>query len=470
MNFYREAVTKFQAGDNKGAQAMLTELLNQDFDNPVLLFALGMTCVAQRKNGLAHSLLQRALERMPDSHDAYIRLGIFPQEISAKDRKRFVLKQTAEALNGLALTYRYEDRLPEARSVFERALRLSPNDTDVFCNIGTMYVNDGRPQSGIPWLEKALAIEPDHTEARWNLSLLQLELGKFREGWPNYEKGARARSTRTYTYPDGTSIPEWDGTPGLKILTYGEQGVGDEIMFASCVPDLMRVSREVVIDCHPRLVELFSRSFKVQCYGTRKQEWIDWPLEHKFDARVSLGSLPKHFRNEITDFPGIPYLQAGRSATIDALPGIKVGISWVGGAKETRRALRSIPLLDWKPILDKNNTLISLQYTDQSEEISLVEELIRKPIHQLPEIDGRADYDRTAEAVNSCDLIITVNTSLVHLAGALGKPCWVLTPSRPAWRYGLHGTGMPWYKSVLQFRQRAGEPWSTVIREVAAKL
>lgn len=474
-NPYQEAVAALNANKMKEAEGMLTTMLNEDFDNPVLLFALGMTNVSMRKTGTAYALLRRSLERLDEADEAYQRLGVFLPGSTKEGKRQFIRRQKAECLMGIGLCYRYEENKPEAQRCFEQGLALAPDHPDLQANIGCMYVNDGRPEGGIRWLKKALEIEPTHPEAKFNLGLLQLEMGNWREGFANYDEGSHRKNGlgRTYTHADGSTIPLWDGSAGKRVVVYGEQGIGDEIMFASCVEDMKAKSEMVVLDCHPRLMTLFKRSFGLECYGTRKNhEYLPWDVQsYKFNARSPIGSLPRYFRAN-GEFPKKPYLVSGRNAIVDSLPGFKIGIGWAGGYKETRALVRSVPLQEFGPILGMNATFVSLQYSNCAEDIAFAERKFGKRIEQFDFItDQKSDYDLTAEVVNSCDLIIAVNTSVVHLAGALGKECWTLTPDKPAWRYTTNsGSEMPWYGSVRQFRQGRGEPWSAVIKRVADAL
>jgi len=466
LNPYVEAVNKLNAGDHDSAEKMLRILLRQDFDNPVLLFALGSTYVAKKETGLAFSLLRRALERLDTADEAYQKLGVFQPNSSKDGKKAFTRMQKAECLNSISLCYRYEDNREEAMRTLRHALSLSPDHADININMGCMYVNDGRPEGGIRWLKKALEIEPESCDARGNLALLQLELGQWKDGFANYDEGTRRKDglSRCYTHPDGSTIPLWKGEAGKTVVVYGEQGIGDEIMFASCVPDLQAMSEKVVLDCHPRLVNLFSRSFGVECHGTRKNEWIEWMTgEHAFNARCAMGSLPRYFRSN-GEFPKKPYLRTGKNVDIEMTPGFRIGLAWHGGSQQTRANVRSIELSALLPILQMDATFVSLQYVDSAAEIAWMERKLGKQIRQFPFVSEKhSDYDLTAQVVNSLDLVISVNTSVVHLCGALGKECWTLTPDRPAWRYGLTGEDMPWYGSVRQFRQAKGEPWAQVI-------
>jgi len=236
---------------------------------------------------------------------------------------------------------------------------------------------------------------------------------------------------------------------------------------------------EVIIECDSRLHSLFHRSFGCKTFGTRYQDGISWPLKHSIDASVAFGSLPKFFRKKDEDFPGTPYLKADPERRImfrtllDSLdePGQprkkKIGIAWAGGLKETGAARRSVPLYDMMPILRQDAHFVSLNYRDADEAL-LIEDNHGVKVHHWPWAVMGKDYDMTASLVAELDLVITVTQAVVHLAGALGTPCWVLTPKEPMWRYRLTGSDFLWAKCVKLYRQK-GE-WVHTISDIAHDL
>ena len=256
--------------------------------------------------------------------------------------------------------------------------------------------------------------------------------------------------------------------------------MGDEISFASCLPDLIRDSKEVVIECDRRLEGLFKRSFS-GCYviGSRYDQDPDPSIPRDFDARVALGQLPEFYRNKTEDFPGVPYLTPHPSmrtqwrALLDSLgPEPKIGIAWTGGRRQTGRDRRSVTLETLLPILKYPAHWVSLQYQTSSwerdkilamierpEEIEAFEERHGIPIHHWPWGTQSYDYDQTAALVAELDLVIAVTTAVVDLAGALGVECWTLVPSKPVWRHlgGRGGSDFPWAKSVTLYRQKGNE-------------
>ena len=236
------------------------------------------------------------------------------------------------------------------------------------------------------------------------------------------------------------------------------------------LPDLLKTNN-VVFECYHRLETLFKKAFpSTLIYGTREDKEVNWAYNHKIDYRIPIGSLGQYYRRSREAFPGTPYLKA------DALPKaekFRVGISWKGGgAKLGRVQKRSIPLSWWKPILSiPGIEFVSVQYGNgKAEELDLVETLGYQ-IKRMDEYVDATDYYETAKLVASCDLVISVCTSVVHLAGALGIPCWVMTPKWPAWRYQNTG-GMPWYRSVRLYRQPEAtqEAWFPVIARIGMDL
>ncbi len=256
------------------------------------------------------------------------------------------------------------------------------------------------------------------------------------------------------------------------MAVYGEQGIGDEIMFASMLPDLLKTNK-VIVECHKRLKPLFERSFpEITFYGTREDAEISWPYDHDdLEYRIAIGSLGQFYRRSVESFPGTPYLKA--DPLLPASRKLRVGISWTGGQKQGRIETRSVPLTWWGSILDNDCEFVSLQYTDSEAEIEVTERANGYTIEQFPQVKMQ-DYMETARLVASCDLVISVCTSVVHLAGALGVPTWCMVPSKPAWRYGVAGK-LVWYRSVRLYRQPrpdAGrEPdWMPVVERVGADL
>lgn len=484
VNPFYDATELEKAGNRKEAERIYLELLNADFENPVIMAALGMNYAVAEKNGLAHLLLQSALARFDDLIPGFKRVGIVPKSEKQSQLDDFVRVKRSEILNAIGTCFKHENKTATAREYFERAQADLPINPDIQNNLGTLYINEGKPNLALPHLDAAIDADPGHAQAHWNRALAYLELGDYQRGWVEYGYGiaAKVRMDRNY---NREGLPYWDGTPGKRVVVYGEQGIGDEILFASVLPDLLRDCPATVFECHKKLHKLFANSFSgIDIFPTREDEILTWPLKgdgsprYTFDAKIAIGDLPKFYRNSLPDFPGTPYLKPTPQAELtwnERLSKLgrrpKIGISWVGGHKRTRVEVRSLQLEQLLPILSQEADFISLQYTPCEDEIQQFADRHNITIHHWPEAVYSANYDDTAGLVANLDLVITVCTSVVHLAGSMGVPTWVLTPSRPAWRYRLDLDTMPWYSSVTLFRQQTDTTdWTPVIDEVAGNL
>ena len=427
------------------------DLLSETPDNPQILQLLGTLYMQISKNSLGIQLLERA--------------------VSIQD----VLP---EAWNNLGNAYRIDLHRKKAIKAYKRAVELAPDVGENWNNYGTSYVNEGEGAEGERILKKAVQIDPTNHHAYWNLALCQLEQGKYKEGFENYHHGMGA-GIRFERFYNGT--PEWDGKPTDHLIVYGEQGIGDEIMYSSLL--FMRLSgvKKVSFDCHPRLINMFKRSFPwiEEIHPTRKEPIIDWHDQQKFTARVAIADLPKHYPiTKRKDWHRRAYLKEspGKCGAIHLPEGINIGISWKGGKKKTRSDLRSITLEDYLPMFKRlehlNINWVSMQYSPNSKEeiISFNKEhgmniMHLKYIHEF-------DYDWTLALIKKLDQVVSVNTSLVHLCGAAGVTCKVLTPHGKAWRYySPDGQHMAMYGDwVTLYQQGKDRDWEPVKQRVTNDL
>lgn len=428
------------------AMRICAQYMDNHFDYvPALVLAANIQIDAERF-GSAYVYIQRACQLAPDESVVW---------------------------NNLALCYQETEQDEEALKCFMKALNRNPKDTFALGNVAKLYNNTGDPQKALNCADRALMLNPGLIEARYNRGISLLTMGRWKDGWEGYEYNLGKHSGRKERV-FGT-IPRWTGEKGLTVIAYGEQGIGDEVNFASCIPDLQK-DCDVIIECDKRLEGLFRRSFGCKVYGTRYYKGgLKWPTEHPIDATVAFGSLPGYYRNDLSEFPGTPYLipdpqrQTMWRALLDSLgPKPKIGIAWTGGLRKTFRTKRSLELADLEPIWRQDATFISLQYKDATDECAAVEQASGVKIHHWPHATQTQDMDDQAALMSQLDLVITVQQTAVHLGGALGVPTWAMIPKAPLWRYGLTGTTMPWYNAVRLYRQRDG--WVDTIAEVARDL
>jgi len=342
--------------------------------------------------------------------------------------------------------------------------------------------NLGRYAEARVAVDAALALRPGDTSTQFRRAILRLLACDFEGGWVDYE--TRWRETRFIADAAGIVGPEIRARldlnlgpvdiDGRRILLVGEQGVGDQIMFASMIPDLTAIAAEITCVCDERLVGLFSASFEDVRFlspSTRGLRFSD------FDKVVSIGSLGHLFRNRIGDFPGTPYLttrhdvRQGWAARLGPRAGARrIGLSWRGGTVNTNGSRRSIPLTQLAPVLELENCeLVSLQYGEAGEEVREASAILGREIRLFPKADID-QFEALASLIENLDLVVSVQTAVVHLAGALGKPCMTMVPYNAEWRYTAKSPEMPWYRSVRLFRQSEPDVWAPVIERVAQTL
>ncbi len=377
-------------------------------------------------------------------------------------------------MRGLILAREY-GQLEQGNSVLKRALHLKPDYDDARSNLGMVYSDQGRIAEALACFDAVLARNPGDQETRLMRSYLHLRNGEFSLGWQDYwaRHASPMADARIGSWEERCTVRD---IYGKRVLIIAEQGLGDQIMFASCMGDLLARVASCVLECDSRLVGLFQRSFPTATVIGRAPEGVKTSIgESDFDFKIAMGSLPKLFRNSWADFPDhAGYLQADparvkfwRDHLASLGPGTTIGISWRGGAVSTRQRLRSVPLRLWRDLLKADAHIVSLQYGECDQEVREFEQDFGRSIIQWPEVIW--DYDETAALVSSLDMVISVCTAVVHLGGALGRPVWVLTPKTPEWRYLASGTAMPWYPSVRLFRQAQNDPWEAVIQRIAAE-
>jgi tetratricopeptide (TPR) repeat protein len=355
----------------------------------------------------------------------------------------------------------------KADEFFRKALKCKGDFYNSLEGLGMTHLNRAEFGQAIEYCNRALAENPDAMEAKANRGMAYLALKRWREGWRDYNVNVGRDGNRKE--PIYGQESRWDGSKGKDVVVYGEQGIGDEISFASMIPDLIRDSKSVTIECDGRLEKLFERSFGVPTYGTRyhpeKKGIIPaWRAEKKFDARVSMGQLAEFYRLKDSDFTGEPYLKPNPQMAmqwrvlLDSLGDKpKIGISWTGGLPHTGQKRRSVTLDTYAPLFKSFDAeWVSLQYKEP--EVASAESKYGVKIHDWDWGNRVFDYDQTVALISQLDLVISVCTTVVHAAGGLGKECWCLVPAHPMWRYLKEGEWFPWARSVRLYRQR-GREW-----------
>jgi tetratricopeptide (TPR) repeat protein len=468
------------------AQAAARRALALDEESPLGHFALAMAHRAKGRMEEAIGCFERARALDPQRAQTLQQLALALRESDRLDEAEQHLRaavrlrpRDAGLVSDLGMVLVETMRYDEAMECFRRALELAPGSVNALQRQALLVDHLGDRAGGEALLRQALALAPDDDHLRYNLGLQRLKYAEFAEGWDGYE------SRRSFDNFIGRfrkiALPEWDGASlaGRTLLVLPEQGLGDEIMFGSCVPQVIERARHVHLECDAKLEALFRRSFPA-CSVVSRQRTLanDWVsrLEPRPDLQVAAGSLARHFRRRLADFPQQGFLQADPArvaawrARLDGLgPGRKIGLSWRGGVGYTGKTRRSLSLEQLLPVLRLPGIqFVNLQYTDVREEIAALKARHGRTVHHWQEaID---DYDQTAALVCALDGVLTVCTAIVHLTGALGRPALVMVPFGADWRYGGEGERMAWYPSVRLIRQQRVGEWSGVLEEVRRRL
>ena len=445
---------------------------------------LGNALQAGRKLDEAVVSYERALALKPDYAEAHYNLGNarLAQELLAEaaecyERALGLKPNLPEAHYNLGNLRQAEGNLEGAEACFERAVALRPAYAEAHYNLGCVLQQQGRPGTALAEIRTALRLRPDYAQARFGLALAEVQSGDFDRGWRDYE--ARWESPdhdtpkRTYRQPLWTGEPLEQG----RLLVWGEQGVGDEIMFAGLIPEAIRTGNAITLECEPRLQPLFARSFpEIEVVASRAVQAAGEDAPSDVAAQIPAGSLPKLFRNREADFAAAasPYLLANRDLREQFRGFYGDGARLVGLAWHTKNARtgrkRSMDLSQLSPLFALPGIRwVSLQYGD-FDDLEAQSKAAGAPLLIDRSVDQFADIDRFAAQVAAMDLVLSIDNSTAHLAGALGLPVWLMLPHASDWRWLEKRGDSPWYPTMRLFRQPAPGDWKRVVHAVCAAL
>ena len=382
-------------------------------------------------------------------------LAAFDTALVSTPLRADVLYNRANALFAL-------DRLGEAVAGFDRVLARAPNHAKAWLNRGRALQSLNRPAEAVACFEKAIVLDRDDADAHFNLALALLSTGDYTRGFREYEW----RWKRTGMRPRKSSKPVWLGEfppSGRTILLQAEQGLGDTIQFVRYIPLLARMGAKIALEVQPELNALLSGASGVACYARGE------PLP-TFDLVCPLGSLPLALKTTPATIPADnPYLAPDQErlaqwrGRLSPLPGKRIAIAWAGHARHVNDRNRSLDLDLLAPLFD----LVGLSFVSIQRDLrdGDTDKLARYPnvTHVGGELSDMAD---TAAVLALSDLTLAVDTSVVHLAGALARTCWVLLPFAADWRWGVSGETNAWYPQARLFRQSALGDWPAVIARV----
>lgn len=432
----------------------------------------------------------------PDRINALVGLGAAlvkhqrPLEAMAPLRRALDLGgDRIEALVNLSVGLAYEGRFNEALDCCERAVRLAPDDCLILTHRGTVYEHLGDYEAALA--DYAAAIEASSNrnpitlaDAQMKHALMLLSMGRLAEGWPRYiARQATSRADlrgRVVT----SLLPVWDGVvrADQNILVWGEQGIGDEVLYAGMLPELAARGASFRVASEPRLVDLFRRSFPGIDIQPATKASLD-EFARAADVQIGLGDLGMHLRPTLTDFPPPRAYLRPDAALVEEFRRryagygrrLTVGLMW--RSKNLFNGLyKSVPLVEWGQVLRQQDVLfVDMQYGDTASELRETRERLGVDILHDDSVDATADLDRYAAQAAALDLVISVSNSGLHIAAATGCTCWALLPSGVGrlWYWLLDREDSPWYPHLRLFRQAKGcrsDDWEATLGRVGAAL
>lgn len=434
-------------------------------DMAALYNNLGVAFTGKGQARPAEMNFRKAIASEPEFADAYYNLGTLLSDSGRFDEALVNLEaavakapQNLRFVYNLANTYRELGDFERAVRAYEAILSRAPDSIDAIVNLSTSLASLGKLTAAEQLVLSALKEAPDCAELHWNLALIYLQQGKYRAGWSEYEWRWRWDG---FTSPvRDFEKPQWDGTfaPGKTILVHCEQGFGDNIQFSRYIPLLIAKGMKVIVEARPELRRLFEGFDGVECV-------VDWgaPVPD-YDMHCPMLSLPMCFGTTMDTVPAaVPYIKA--HGPVDARTGgdgLKVGLMCAGSKTRHLDRFRSIDFGVLAPLLSAEGVRFF------SLDVGAAPEDIPEGVTDLGA--SFADFADTAAAMAGLDLVISVDTSVLHLAGAMGKPAWGLLSEPAGFLWMKEVTESPWYPTVRLYRKGARDPWDGVIEAMRTDL
>ena len=452
------------------------QALSRQSDNPVLYFATGVALQKMENVEGAIQCYQMAVHYQPEYWEAYNNLSCLMRNTGQWDLSLdYALKavslqpENCSVLNSLGSIYKELGYYRKAIACFQKALRIKSDDVITLTNLGDVFLAGRDIDKALFYTEKAIQIQPDYIPAHWHRALIWLISGNFKDGWREYEWRWQTKDfqsvQRNYTQP------LWDGgeQPEKTLLIWAEQGVGDAIQFVRYVERVRNRVGRIILEVPATIHRLISHSINVDKVISPGEE------SAKFDLHIPLLSLPRALYPTDSDIPNrCPYLSPPTEADSELTSDIdwnesefKVGIVWAGNPRHANDHNRSCPLKYFTGLMGiPGISFYSLQKGPRSTEVK--DMAINYQIHDLS--NRLQSFTDTAVVMQNLDLVISVDTAVAHLAGALAVPTWLLLPFNSDWRWFLDRSDSPWYPSMRIFRQTKPGDWDSLFEQVSLSL
>jgi Flp pilus assembly protein TadD len=458
------------AGRLTEASSIYRAILQRHPNHPGALHYLGAAEATAGRFDAAQSLMERSLRVQPRNlqfienyASLLVQTGNCSAAIPICQRGLALNPANAQLLYVEAVALVRLNRLPEAIARFDRVLALQRNNIIALNERGSALAQVGRFDEALASFAKALSFSPQYAEAHFNEALCRLLRGDLARGLEQYEWRWEIAAARPHKR--NFRQPRWTGKEditGKSVLLHAEQGFGDTIQFCRYVPLVAARGARVILEVQKDLRGLMKASFEQATIVAKGDPLPD------FDLHCPLVSLPFAFGTRLETIPAdIGYLRVPSAARLEQKrDGLRIGVAWSGSATNLNGRNRSMNLDLLLPMLKPNATFVSLQKDVGADDATILN--AHSELLQLG--DPLVDFTDTAERIAGLDLVISIDTSVAHLAGAMGKPVWVLLPFVPDWRWFLDRDDSPWYPSARLFRQDDSRTWDGVVARVTAAL
>ena len=393
------------------------------------------------------------------------------QSLKASQKAIEINPNDAEAHFNVGNTFKELNRLKDSEISYKKAINLKSDYLEAYNNLGTVLRELGRLEESEASYKKAIEIKPDFADAYNNLSLTMLTKHNFNQAFELSEW--RWKSKIKIGDKLQTKKPHWNGEKNSSILVWKEQGIGDEIMYCSILPELIEQSKKIILNCDKRLIPLFKRSFPNHIIYESEKKLIN---EDNYDYHIPMGSLPRFFRNNIKSFnkSSKGYLKAYKLKTLEFRKKLNIkknnliiGISWHTKSIIQMASFRNVILKDFvTKIFNSNIKFVNLQYGDVFEEIKDLKNETGIDIINFSELNKKDDLDGIASLVSACDVVISIDNFILHLAGSLGIQTKALLPFSSDARWGQKGKECYLYDSVHFYRQARLGYWESVLNQI----
>ena len=502
---YQQALQAFTGQNSAEAEALARQALLADADHADAVELLGAIYAAREERAFAMPFFERAVKLAPHMAQFHYNLGVihhelnrFPQAMRCYHQALRLQPEHTAALSNYGDLLRRHDQLEAAREHLERLLRLEPDAKGLPLKLALTYFGLKEYELADQWFVEAMKDPKEPAVVHWEYAHYLLLKKRFTEGWASYEHRSEcSKFNSVYHFPHAQPLWNGESLKGKTLLIHREQGLGDEIMFGSIIEEAIKDAERVILVAAPEMVRLWQASLPAKVHvfpywGALPPGWDTPPLpqwfgDYKIDYQIAVGRLAHLFRPTLESF-GTPRsfmqvdstLVAEWKVKVDAIPNIvgkkRVGVMWGANPATfhydaSRRALRkSVPLQELEPLAANASGMKNVQLISLANNVHGSQAGSLNALDLIDFSEDLIDLAETAALMKNLDLIITIDTSLAHLAGAMGLKVWMPLCWDADWRWGEVDTNSYWYQDVTSFRQAKPGEWKPVVKAIAKEL